>query len=126
MRESNGTLSLSPGCGGFLCAADPETFTRLRGLIQTRKRREQAVREKLMRPEAPELRQVREAFGRMHLRLLGKLNQFDGRPEADPIRNRIKALSKEYFDAVRIFRKTGQIDPNLKTLATRVDQLEAQ
>ena len=126
LRESDGTLSLSPGCGGFLCAADPETFNRLSRQIQTLKNREQAVREKLLLPEAPELRQVREAFGRMHLRMLGKLNRFDGRPEADPVRNRIKALSKEYFDAVRTFRKTGKIDPNLKTLAVRVDQLEVQ
>ena len=62
----------------------------------------------------------------MHLRMLGKLNRFDGRPEADPVRNRIKSLSKEYFDAVRTFRKTGKINPNLKTLAARVDQLEVQ
>ena len=126
LRESDGKLSLPPGCGGLLCATDMERFSRLRQLIQTRKKQEQAIREKLLFPEAPELRQAREAFGRMHLRMLGKLNRFDDRPEADSIRDRIKTLSKEYFDAVRTFRKTGQIDPNLKTLATRVDQLEAQ
>ena len=126
LHESDGNLTLSPGSGGFLCAADPETFTRLRGLIQTRKKREQAVRERLLLQEPPELRQAREAFGRMHLRMLGKLNRFDGRPEADPIRSRIKALSKEYFDAVRTFRRTGKIEPKLKTLSARVDQLEAQ
>ena len=121
--ESGGRITLNPGDGIFLCAASPEQFARLRERILERRQAEAVLREKLSRKEAPELRRAREALGKMNRRMLGKLKEFDGNAAMDPLRSRIRALSKEYFDALREFRKTGNLNAGSQTLAVRADQL---
>ena len=61
----------------------------------------------------------------MNLRMFGRLKKFNGNTAMDPLRSRIKALSREYFDALREFRKTGKLNAGSKTLAVRADQLGA-
>ena len=124
--ESGGRITLNPGDGIFLCAASPEQFARLRERILERRQAEAVLRENLSLKEDPELQRAREALGKMNLRMLGKLKKFDGNTSMDPLRSRIKALSKEYFDALREFRKTGKLNEGSKTLAARADQLDAE
>ena len=124
--ESGGKLTLKPGDGTFLCEASPEQFARLRDRILERRQAEKVLREKLSRKEDPELQRAREALGKMNLRMLGKLKKFDGNAAMDSLRSRIKALSKEYFDALREFRKTGELNAEAKTLAARAEQLDAE
>ena len=123
MTESNGTLALIAGDGTFLLATTPEKFAALKKNILERKEHDAAVMRKLALNEPAEFQAARNALGNMHRRMMAKIGEFDGNPAMDATRQQIKALAKEYFDALREYRKTGKVPANVAGLPARIDQI---
>lgn len=112
-----------PGDGGFLLAAAPEKFALLKKQITARKEADAAAVKRLIFAEPAEFKAAREAFGAMHRKLMNNIRKFDGNPEMDGVRQEIKKLAAEYFDALREYRKNGKIQPNVATLPARIIRL---
>ena len=123
LAGSSGELSLLPGDGGFLLAAAPEKFALLKKQITARKEADTAAVKRLIFVEPAEFKAAREAFGAMHRKLMNNIRKFDGNPEMDGVRQEIKKLAAEYFDALREYRKNGKIQPNVATLPARIIRL---
>ncbi len=123
LAENSGTFNLTPGNGALYLVATPENFSEVKQSILDRRAKEEAIRQALERAEPAELASVRKAFERMNVRMLSKLSSFDGNPEMNSLREKIKALSKEYFDARREWYEKGTKAPWLSALPAKVDLL---
>ena len=71
---------------------------------------------------------MRKAFGKLNHFLTEDsiLTEIDGRQEWSRTREKIKALSKRYFDTRREWKKSGTVPAGMSGLKSEVEQILAE
>ena len=118
-------FSLIPGDAKLLFLGTPQAWRQVETEIRTRHaRNEKEIAEVTLR-EPSGLASVRAAFGEMNAFLTrhGIIEKIDGNAEWSAAREKIKALSRRYFEARRQWRKNGREPSGMRELETEVRQL---
>lgn len=124
---SASAFSLIPGDAKLLFLGTPQAWRQVETEIRTRHaRNEKEIAEVTLR-EPSGLASVRAAFGEMNAFLTrhGIIEKIDGNAEWSAAREKIKALSRRYFEARRQWRKSGREPDGMRELETEVRRLLA-
>lgn len=122
------TANLIPGDARLLFAGTPSAWRQVKDEIMERQRKNAKEIASLQLKEPAELAAVRKAFGKLNHFLTKDsiLAEIDGRHEWSRTREKIKALSRRYFDARREWKKSGKVPADMDGLKSEVERILAE
>ena len=122
------TADMVSGDAKLLFAGTPTAWKQVKDEITERQRKHAKEIASLQWKEPAELAAVRKAFGKLNHFLTEDsiLTEIDGRQEWSRTREKIKALSKRYFDARREWKKSGKVPAGMSGLKSEVEQILAE
>ncbi len=125
LLKENSELELQPGNAAMLLIANPDKWPRVKEEIQGRLDKHAQEIESLKEEFPAELLAIQKVFGDINAMLVapGTIERVDVKPEWEGFREKMKALSKDYFTARREWRQNGKTTVNLTDLRREVEKL---